>query len=53
MAAGLRAGLSASDFWRMSPRAVTAVIRRGGGKKQRGARRGAAQELGGALWRCP
>lgn len=53
MAAGLRAGLSASDFWRMSPRAVTAVIRRGGGRGRRDARRGAAQEPGGALWRCP
>lgn len=53
MAAGLRAGISAGDFWRMSPRAVVTIIRRGGGQRHGKARRGAAREAGGALWRCP
>lgn len=53
MAAGLRAGISAGDFWRMSPRAVVSIIRCGGGRGRGNARRGAAQEAGGALWRCP
>lgn len=53
MAAGLRAGISAGDFWRMSPRAVVSIIRHGGGQRRSKARRGAAQEAGGALWRCP
>ena len=51
MAAGLRAGLSADDFWHMSPRAVTALIRRGGAR--RGDRKRTRQETGGAAYDCP
>lgn len=52
MAAGLRAGLSADDFWHMSPRAVTAVICLGGGAR-RGAGKRPRRETGGAIGDCP